>query len=87
VEGLNSGESAGIALGPVLLRLGLLSFSVEAMIVEVNCVLKMMKNYFIVKKLLLEGWLFVFFVILMNCYSVLNLLGCSAGQILKSIMK
>ena len=46
MEGLNSGESAGIALGPVLLRLGLLSFSVEAMIVEVNCVLKMKKDLF-----------------------------------------
>ena len=46
MEGLNSGESAGIALGPVLLRLGLLSFSVEAMIVEANCVLKMKKKIF-----------------------------------------
>ena len=46
MEGLNSGESAGIALGPVLLRLGLLSFSVEAIIVEANCVLKMKKNMF-----------------------------------------
>ena len=65
MEGLNSGESAGIALGPVLLRLGLLSFSVEAMIVEVNCVLKMEKKNILLslKKLLRDGWLFVFFVI------------------------
>ena len=48
MEGLNSGESAGIALGPVLLRLGLLSFSVEAIIVEANCVLKMKKKYSII---------------------------------------
>ena len=46
MEGLNSGESAGIALGPVLLRLGLLSFSVEAIIVEANCVLKTKKKIF-----------------------------------------
>ena len=44
MEGLNSGESAGIALGPVLLRLGLLSFSVEAMIVETNFVLKIKRK-------------------------------------------